>query len=133
MPFDIRLWKLSQEFSQPQCTRSPCSPDTTFPPSLPPQPPHTSPSTFQAVPITTHFVPSGSTRDEGVYENAIETCSSVNTLNLETIMPGPEDYAIESLATSLMGGTAEATTETFYTGKHMSVNMINFRRDETLE
>lgn len=85
------------------------------------------------MPIPTHFVPSGSTREDGVYENAIETCSSVNTLNLDTSMPGPEDYAIESLATSLMGGTAEATTETFYTGKHMSVDMTNFRREESLE
>lgn len=49
----------------------------------------------------------------------MEACSSINTLNLDTIMPGPEDYAIESLATSLLGGTAEATTETFYTGKHI--------------
>lgn len=48
-------------------------------------------------------------------------------------MPGPEDYAIESLAESLMGGTAEATTEKFYTGKHMSVDMTNFRREESLE
>lgn len=62
----------------------------------------------------------------------METCSSINTLNLDTIMPGPEDYAIESLATSLMGGTAEATTETFYTGKNMSVHKRNFRLDEIL-
>lgn len=63
----------------------------------------------------------------------METCSSINTLSLDTIMPGPEDYAIESLATSLMGGTAEATTETFYTGKHMSVRERNFIPDEILE
>lgn len=63
----------------------------------------------------------------------METCSSINTLNLDTIMPGPEDYAIESLATSLMGGTAEATTETFYTGKNMSVHQSDTRLDEILE
>lgn len=63
----------------------------------------------------------------------METCSSVNTLNLDTIMPGPEDYAIETLATSLMGGMAEATTETFYTGTHMSVEMINIRLYRVLE
>ncbi|KAG8161013.1 hypothetical protein KVR01_009277 [Diaporthe batatas] len=40
-------------------------------------------------------------------------------------MPGPEDYAIESLATSLiMGGTAEATTETFYTGDQQGIGYI---------
>lgn len=46
-------------------------------------------------------------------------------------MPGPEDYAIESLATSLMGGTAEATTETFYTGKHVRMSIM--RLDSVLE
>lgn len=63
----------------------------------------------------------------------METCSSINTLTLDTIMPGPEDYAIESLATSLMGGTAEASTETFYTGKHMSVYQSDTILDEILE
>lgn len=63
----------------------------------------------------------------------METCSSVNTLNLDTIMPGPEDYAIETLATSLMGGMAEATTETFYTGTQMSVDMIKTRLDRVWE
>lgn len=63
----------------------------------------------------------------------METCSSVNTLTLDTIMPGPEDYAIESLATSLMGGTAEATTETFYTGKHLNTHKSNPRLPEVLQ
>lgn len=57
----------------------------------------------------------------------MEACSSINTLNLDTIMPGPEDYAIESLATSLLGGTAEATTETFYTGKHIGYEYYSTR------
>jgi hypothetical protein len=129
VPFHVCLRRLNQGCSQPQsCTRSTCSPEATFQPSLPP---HASPATSQAAPTaSTLFIPPGSTQDDGVYENAMETYSSINTsMSLDTIMPGPEDYAIESLATSLMGGAPEATTETFYTGKHM--RMGNMRLDNS--
>lgn len=47
-------------------------------------------------------------------------------MDLDNITRGPEDYAIDSLASSLMGTTNEAMTETFYTGKHIFMNDIKF-------
>lgn len=129
------LSKLNHACSQPQsCTTVTCSPDDTFQPSLPPPALYTSPVTPQAAPsVSTQFIPSGSTRDHGVYEAAIETCSSINTSSLDTVMLGPEDYAIESLATSLMSGTAEATTEPFYTGKHICLERYATRQSTRAE
>lgn len=56
-------------------------------------------------------------RDDVDRETATETDHTLNPNNAvgEREL---DDYAIESLASSIMEDTAEATTETFYVGKY---------------
>lgn len=57
-------------------------------------------------------------RDELDGETAIEVDNgTMMDLDNDSRARGPDEYAIESLATSLMEANAEATTETFYVGK----------------
>ncbi|KAH6985272.1 C6 transcription factor [Ilyonectria destructans] len=64
-------------------------------------------------------------RDEVDRETAIEADAST-TMDLDSAVRerGPDDYAIESLASSIMENTAEATTETFYVGDQQGIGYI---------
>ncbi|CAN8103247.1 unnamed protein product [Discula destructiva] len=112
----------AQRQSCPQ-PKSPYSSDGSLP-RVPSQPRLPSPTSPQSAALAIPYLRPGSTRDEPVFEPCIETDSSITTTTLDTIMRGPEDYAIESLATSLMGTCAEATTETFYTGDQQGIGYI---------
>lgn len=70
----------------------------------------------------TPFVPPSEVRDDGDCDVAIDVDPSI-TMFLDGSMRerGPDDYAIESLACSIMENTVEATTETYYVGKHKNI------------
>ncbi|KAI1379222.1 hypothetical protein F4677DRAFT_361963 [Hypoxylon crocopeplum] len=80
--------------------------------------PITTPLTASAI---TPFVPPSGMRDEVEHETAIEVDPSI-TMDLGE--RGADDYAIESLASSIMEDTAEATTETFYVGDQQGIGYI---------
>lgn len=67
----------------------------------------------------TPYVPRSEVRDDVDCDVAIDVDPSI-TMFLDGSMRerGPDDYAIESLASSIMEDTVEATTETYYVGKH---------------
>ncbi|KAI1503158.1 hypothetical protein F5X99DRAFT_376070 [Biscogniauxia marginata] len=73
----------------------------------------------------TSFVPQSGTGDEVDRETATEPDASI-AMNLDIAVRerGPDDYAIESLASSIMEDTAEATTETFYVGDQQGIGYI---------
>ncbi|RYP00603.1 hypothetical protein DL765_010903 [Monosporascus sp. GIB2] len=98
-----------------------------FPPpiatsELPILTPITTPLAASAI---TPFGPPSDRRDEVDRETAIEADASI-TINLDSDVRGrgPDDYAIESLAASIMEDIAEATTETFYVGDQQGIGYI---------
>ncbi|KAH6657147.1 fungal-specific transcription factor domain-containing protein [Truncatella angustata] len=90
------------------------------------QPPILTPITTPPSVSTTSFfaLPSG-IPDEVDRKTAIEADGCI-TMNQDGAVSsrGPDDYAIESLASSLMEDTAEATTETFYVGDQQGIGYI---------
>ncbi|KAI3316847.1 hypothetical protein HD806DRAFT_527558 [Xylariaceae sp. AK1471] len=73
----------------------------------------------------TLFVPPSGMRDEVDRETAHEVDASI-TMGPDSAVRerGLDDYAIESLASSIMEDTTEATTETFYVGDQQGIGYI---------
>ncbi|KAI0903083.1 fungal-specific transcription factor domain-containing protein [Ustulina deusta] len=99
---------------------------------FPPPVAHSEPpiSASMATPPTTcpvtPFVPQSGMRDDVDYETATIEVDPSMTMFLDgtTRERGPDDYAIESLASSIMEDTVEATTETFYVGDQQGIGYI---------
>ncbi|KAI1167622.1 fungal-specific transcription factor domain-containing protein [Nemania serpens] len=73
----------------------------------------------------TPYVPRSEVRDDVDCDVAIDVDPSI-TMFLDGSMRerGPDDYAIESLASSIMEDTVEATTETYYVGDQSGIGYI---------
>ncbi|RYP64449.1 hypothetical protein DL769_006671 [Monosporascus sp. CRB-8-3] len=82
-------------------------------------------TTPPAVPTITPCVPPSGMRDEVDRKTAIEADANITiTLDSDELERGPDDYAIESLASSIMDDTTEVTTETFYVGDQQGIGYI---------
>ncbi|KAF2972454.1 hypothetical protein GQX73_g1159 [Xylaria multiplex] len=72
----------------------------------------------------TPFAPPNNMRDDTDCEAAVEVDPSLTMLLGSMRERGPDDYAIESLASSIMEDTIEATNETFYVGDQQGIGYI---------
>ncbi|KAK6076369.1 cutinase transcription factor 1 beta [Seiridium cupressi] len=93
------------------------SSSTSFSPTVArSQPPILTPTTTpQAASSITIYAHAGGMRDEVDRETPVDADSSVS-MSLDSVVHGrgPDDYAIKSLATSIMEDSVEATSGTFY-------------------
>ncbi|TGJ82414.1 hypothetical protein E0Z10_g6353 [Xylaria hypoxylon] len=84
--------------------------------------PMATPPTSSAI---TPFGPPNGIREDADCETAVEVDPSLTMLLGGTVRErGPDDYAIESLASSIMEDMVEATTETFYVGDQQGIGYI---------
>ncbi|KAK5630514.1 hypothetical protein RRF57_006229 [Xylaria bambusicola] len=107
----------------PSTTSSADFPPTIANSKLPiPIPMTTPPDTCPVTP----FVPQNSKQNDVDGETAtFQVDHSMTTFQEEAVPErGPDDYAIESLASSIMEDTVEATSETFYVGDQQGIGYI---------
>ncbi|KAI0513087.1 fungal-specific transcription factor domain-containing protein [Xylaria bambusicola] len=109
--------------SAPSTSSSADLPSTIANSKLPIPGPMTTPP--DTCPVTPFVHQNGMQNDEEGENATFQVDPNITTFQEETAPErGPDDYAIESLASSIMEDTVEATSETFYVGDQQGIGYI---------